>query len=886
MPTTVASVPEQPGNSLNKPSHLRSRKTRIVRRRGRAKIDESDEEIEREVTSDDDSDDDHSSLGSASESESLSEDGHLNGRSEVVTPSTTQSPPPLDIGGRTPLAGPKPTSLVGDAGPFVAATDWADMVTAEHANGAEELPVIDFADLDRQRIDQHLISPHSAPKKPRKQAKRAQPDRASSAPPTSPPTREIPPEEEQAPPDSEHPPQESAPPRPRGQTARQAYQQRLETDPSFVPKVGEFWGHDDRLLDKDLRSLSGWWRGRWQSRGRGRGAFATRGRGRGFFGGRSDPARIDEGEPTPAEDVPPVEKAWTHDGFEEMKRRDEKRREMQLQRTQEQEQQPEQQQSPQVRFGPQRGFGFRGRGVFFGGRGRGGFARGGSDSASPVHAASNMPAADRIWYAMKPERMWTKQHEAFLYFDTALKPRPGMGPGYRVKLPGSEDHVVRAPPRPYYRSQVGFASPVNASSEDGDKTGFVIRLPRPAGKEKAVEEPAPVPVPEVVAEEPATTMAELSIEEVFTVRPNLVPNRRVDLSKSQSQPPANQTLPTSTAGPSSTMAPPPGIPTPPKRSLSSPRLPSAPSITASNAPRSDPFALQPPVVRPSSASPSPQIKETVLRRASISTQSSSIPAVPAPQAERPAPPVLAPLQTSFSPVPQTSPPPYGSPYAYAPALPPGVGLNQHGMPYELATGRPVYLHQPTPPPPMFTPRPVVYTHTPHPSMSAPFVPAHMHHHSHSVASPDPFVHSHTPPVQFIDPSTGVPIFTPARQSSRIEIRAPVDPADGKTPPARPSGLRVSSSESAGASQSGLEGAFSDARLEAAVPNGDALHANPLAVPQGEPAAAMAYYPQQYYYPDPYAYPPYMEVSPQVMPYEVYPSDQRSHHQPQPPMIYY
>jgi hypothetical protein len=26
--------------------------------------------------------------------------------------------------------------------------------------------------------------------------------------------------------------------------------------------VGEFWGHDDRLLDKDLRSLSGWWRGR------------------------------------------------------------------------------------------------------------------------------------------------------------------------------------------------------------------------------------------------------------------------------------------------------------------------------------------------------------------------------------------------------------------------------------------------------------------------------------------------------------------------------------------------------------------------------------------------------------------------------------------------
>src|SRR5260370_33404398 len=66
----------------------------------------------------------------------------------------------------------------------------------------------------------------------------------------------------------------------RGRTARQAYQERLESDPSYVPTVGEFWGHDDRLLDKDLRSLSGWWRGRWQGGVRGRG-FGIRGRGRG-----------------------------------------------------------------------------------------------------------------------------------------------------------------------------------------------------------------------------------------------------------------------------------------------------------------------------------------------------------------------------------------------------------------------------------------------------------------------------------------------------------------------------------------------------------------------------------------------------------------------------
>ncbi|KZT71490.1 hypothetical protein DAEQUDRAFT_809817 [Daedalea quercina L-15889] len=873
----VTSTAEQSGNSLIDTTRPRPRKTRVARRRGRARHEESDEEIEREVTSDDESDDDHSSLGSGSDSESFSEDGHLNGRSEVVTPSTTQSPPPLDIDGRTPPAGSKHTSMAADVGPFVSATDWADMVTAEHANGAEDLPVIDFADLDRQRIDQHLISPHLVPKKLRKQAKRAQANRASSAPPTSPPIREVQPEEEQAPPSSGHPAQESQPRGPRGPSARQAYQQRLETDPSFVPKVGEFWGHDDRLLDKDLRSLSGWWRGRWQSRGRGRGAFAMRGRGgRGFFGGRFDGGGGDEGELVSADDIPPVEKPWTHDGFEEMRRRDEKRRGLQSQRSQEQERQPELQ---HVRFGPQRGFGFRGRG-FFGGRGRGGFTRSGSGSDSPVRAAaSNMPAPNRIWFAMKPERMWTKQHEAFLYLDPALKPRPGMGPGYRVKLPGGEDLVVRAPPKPHYRNQVGFTGPASPLLDEGEKAAFVVRLPRRAGEEKATNNAASAPVVEAAAEEPATTVGELSLEEVFTVRPNLVPNRRVDVSAPQ---PSASPVPAAPSPASQT--PPPGIPALPHRPLSSPRIP---SISSLNGPRLDAFTLQPPVVRPSSASPSPQIKETVLRRASVSTQSSSILAVPAPQAERPAPPILPPLQTNFSPVPQTSPPPYGSPYAYAPALPPGVGLSQHGMPYELATGRPVYFHQPTPPPPpMFTPRPVMYSHTPHPSMTAPFVPAHMHHHSHSVASPDFLAPSHTPPVQppvqFIDPSTGVPIFTPARQTSRIEIRAPTDTTDGKKPSSRPSG---SSSVMAGPPRPIQEGA-SATRLEAAVSNVDTHPASSTATLPGEPAPAMGYYPQQYYYPDPYAYPAYMDVSPQVMPYEMYPSDHSTHHQPQPPMIYY
>ncbi|KAI0727353.1 hypothetical protein C8Q72DRAFT_996639 [Fomitopsis betulina] len=859
------SVSQQTGDSHSIPSRPRSMKPRITRRRGRAKYDESDEEIEREATSDDESDDGRSS------SESESDDGHPNRRSEVVTPSTTQSPPPLDIGGRTPLAVSKPMSIAGEAGPFVAATDWADMVTAEHANGAGELPVIDFADLDRRRIDQHLVSPHPVPKKHRKQAKRVAADRASSAPPTTLPARVIQPEEQAQPSSEQAATREPHPPRSRGKSARQEYQQRLENDPSFVPRVGEFWGHDDRLLEKDLRSMSPWWRGR--GRGRGRGAFAMRGRGRGSFGGRLGGGRDEEGEGTPTEDIPPVEKAWTHDGFEEMRRRDEKRRELQLQRSQEQDHAQEQPQPSQVRFGSQRGFGFRGRGGFFGGRGRGGFARGGSGSESPVRMlASNMPA-ERVWFAMKPERMWTKQHEAFLYFDMALKPRPGMGPGYRVKLPGTEDQVIRAPLRPYYRSQVGFSSPIQAPLEEEEKTAFVIRLPGWAGKAVPAAETVPDPAPEATAAESATTMAELSLEEVFTVRPNLVPNRRIDLSSTQSIASLTASLPTS----STSQAPPPGLTIPP-RSLSSPMLASLPAS------RPDPFALQPSIVRPTSASPSPQIKETVLRRASTSTQSSTtVPNVSAPQADRPAPPVLPPLQTNFSPVPQTSPPPYGSPYAYAPALPPGVAVNQHGMPYELATGRPVYLHQPTPPP-MFTPRPVMYTHTPHPSMGTPFVPVHMHHHSHShpVASPDFLAQSQTPPMPFVDPSTGVPIFTPARQTSRIEIRAPTDTADGKKPSSRPSGLRVSSSEALETSQDGA----SALRPEPSAPNGDVFQATQPMPHQGEPAPAMAYYPQQYYYPDPYAYPAYMDVSPQVMPYEMYPSDHRTHHQTQPPMIYY
>ncbi|KAG5220297.1 1-cys peroxiredoxin [Salix suchowensis] len=150
-------------------------------------------------------------------------------------------------------------------------------------------------------------------------------------------------------------------------------------------------------------------------------------------------------------------------------------------------------------------------------------------------------------------------------------------------------------------------------------------------------------------------------------------------------------------------------------------------------------------------------------------------------------PPLHPLQTTFTP-PMTSPP-YGSPYANAHTLPHGVALNQHGMAYELATGRPVYFQ--TPMPPMYDPRPIM-----HPTMP-PFVHGHVLH--HSMDSPDPtnpqsLSHpQHPPPINnFIDPATGTPIFSLPRQS-RIEIRAPTEQDEGRASSSkltrRVSGLR-------------------------------------------------------------------------------------------------
>ncbi|CDO73789.1 hypothetical protein BN946_scf185015.g118 [Trametes cinnabarina] len=874
MPTAVAASSSDSRKPIERSmSNPIPKRRRPVKRRGRAKDEfESDDDIEREVRTDSETDDDHSSIDSESDSESSSDDLHADAQSEVVTPSTTQSPPPVELASLP--NGSSKDGAGSHAAIFADTTNWAEMVADEAANGASSLPVIDFADMDSARLESQPRASSPAPRsrKNHKSGKKAA-LRATSAPPRPavPPTSEgvvaavVNAEETVASTLREREPsQSSAAGRSRNQSARQAYQQRLESDPSFVPKVGEFWGHDDRLLDKELRSLSGWWRGRWQSRGRARGGLGFRGRGRGFYAqpGFSHEEGSRNGEPPiEQDDVPPVERQWTHDGFEEMKKRDERRCALQ-------EQQQQQRQQEQTHTGPVRGFGFRGRG-FVPARGRGGFGRGGVVSpANSLHPLSNVAMGERVWYAQKPEKMWTKQHDIFLYQDMDTKPRPGLGPGVKVKLPGSkEPTIVRLPRRSFAARAAAKREPMPAAQDDGEHT-FTVRLPSRGGQEKAAEEvPA---VPEVLA----TTGEEISIDEIFTVRPHLVPNRRVDLA------PSPTTSTTVTEGS--------------QRQVASEKssLPVKSSPTTSHAVSEETRNPLEQIIVPAipvddgRTSPSPIIQEIILRYPPTTSEDGNSGTAPAtteePRPQRPAPPMLHPLQTSFSPVPQTTPPPYGSPYAYGPALPPGVAVNHQGMAYEYATGRPVYI-QPTPPP-MFTPRPMMHTH--HPSLAMPFVPSHLRH--HSVASPEYMAHPHTPPVPaFIDPVTGVPIFAPPRQSSRIEIRAPTDAAEGKKS-SRSSHHRSAlstSSVTASANENEQSQSYYPAQEgEASAQDGasDQQHQQPpdeySQAPQMEPAMAYAPYPQAYYYPEQYGYGPYVDMSQQVMPYEAYaPSEHHNHH---------
>ncbi|KAG6861577.1 hypothetical protein C0995_014873 [Termitomyces sp. Mi166 len=788
--------------SASKPSAQLVKKKRIVRRRGRAPGDiTSDDEIEREAATDEsDLEDDLSSLSSGSESdtEPVSEEVVPNGHSRAPIPNTSESPGDRGVHD-------KPAEQAESF--FAASTTWSEMVADdEKATESGDLPVIEFADFDGQDVPAR-----SRPKKVKKPAKTARP--VPEAPAPAPQVNG-----DHAPNEAEHSQHVASSSRSRssdhpkrlpGQTARQAYQQRLESDPSYVPTVGGFWSHDDRLLDKDLRSLSGWWRDRRGGRGRGNG-FRGRGRG-GFYGGYVGDEHGGDGNEI---DLPPIERTWGHDGFEEMKKREEQRKAAQAQAQ----------------------ASFRGRGFVPGRGGRRGFGRGGYVNSPGRSSASS----GRIWFAQKPDKMWTKQHEGYLYFatDPALRPTSGQGQGIHVKLPGgTEAKVVRIPFRP--RPSI---KPVTTDADKEVKM-YTVNLPESL-KEVNV----------------ATSTKETPIEEVFTVRPSLAPKVQELVPPKQLASPA-ETVPPSPAQPITHHSPP------------------DPLITTSL--RSEPEAsvrlqLEQISVEPESSDPARAAKteEAVLRNPLTESQ----------EEERPAPSSeesISALPTMYSPpLPQPSPS-YPSPYGYAPTLPPGIAMNQHGVPYELATGRPVYLQ--AAPPPIYNPRPVMHSHLP-PAFVPTHMPTHSHSHSLSAVSPDFLAHSapHTPPMNgFIDPSTGTPIFSFPRQTSRIEIRAPDASSEVKphikTPAHPSSGLRMSAvafEPSRSLSDSSANGYYPTLNSPE---NGLLPSYAPVEGSEGmvdgtqHDPAMMAYAPypqQQYYYPETYgyAYNPYMDMQ-HVQPYD-------------------
>ncbi len=239
-PTATALKSTKPTPSaVHRPS---PHKTRTARRR-RANGFHSDDEIEREARSDSDTDeDDHSSVDSEtdSETEPASEDVPHDVHPTLLSPSTT--PPAID--------GSKDAD---DHAPLLAASvNWSEMVVDEVANGTTELPVVDFADLGSTVI--HAKAPRTPAPRRAPKTKRPVPHRRSSEPVAA-PTSSRPSPESPIPPTAPEEPishaesKPTSPPEPhrRGRTARQAYQERLESDPSYVPTVGEFWGHDDRL---------------------------------------------------------------------------------------------------------------------------------------------------------------------------------------------------------------------------------------------------------------------------------------------------------------------------------------------------------------------------------------------------------------------------------------------------------------------------------------------------------------------------------------------------------------------------------------------------------------------------------------------------------------
>jgi hypothetical protein len=446
---------------------------------------------------------------------------------------------------------------------------------------------------------------------------------------------------------------------------------------------------------------------------------------------------------------------------------------------------------------------------------------------------------------MKPEHMWTKQSENFLFFETKHR---ALGSSYRVQLPGSQVQVIKPPPSIHPQAASNHVTAATASvvgSEVGDHS-VVVKLPKHE-------------------ERPPSTVNNTALDEVFKVRPHLVDAEPIPLpapSNTKSSPPIDR--PSNRLHLASVADIDPAV-----RSQLEQLTPDTPSTDPTRLAQTEQAVLRNPVAEPPAddATKSPG-SQTSSRR-----------------------PSLPPIQTLYSPPPTQPSPVYASSYAY-PTLPPGIALNQHGVPYEMATGRPVYIPN-TAPPPMYNPRPIMHSHLPHHSLS--YLSPHIN--PSSTMSPDfaahqPSSHSHTPSIgvnAFIDPATGVPMFSLPR-SSRVEIRAPGEIAakssvNGNVKASSvtstnghgSSHLRATSAAySSSSSHPGAEYGFNSYSSSSDVSTLPSYASLPEASASAEASSSTTqpmHYPayQQYYYPDPtYGYPQYMDMS-QVGQYEIYPS---------------
>ncbi|EJU06362.1 hypothetical protein DACRYDRAFT_19548 [Dacryopinax primogenitus] len=668
----------------------KARSVRHARRRRRGEEEDSEDEIVRDAGS-----------------ESESEREELVDSEEESDVDDVEEPPTLvpSVNGKATIS--TTVEVAPSESTIPTATKWSDMVTSELDGGADaSLPIIDFAEMGSVTPSASAAPVTTAPVPNEVESVSVKASASTSSGKTSSKT---------------------------GPSARQAYLQRLENDPQFIPRVGAFWGHDDRLLDKGLRSMSPWWRDRQMAfrarggMGRGGSEGGSRGRGRGragaaYYGGRGEaeashtpvhapatgpvpdteavPSALEASlaVPVPAPVPPPPPPAhpsdlpWGHDGYEELKRTDAER----------------------AARGRGRG-GFRGRGAVRGAPpARGGHAVHGAPRAAVV-STTNAPSSFKNTRAEKP---WTKDLAVHLYTDPTLQPKDNQGAGIRLKFPGSpnEGVVVRLPATISEPDRT--RSPASASSA---MKGPKVKLPS-------------VPNPR-------------SLSGTISVVDNGDFAQTVGSGPLSTPPSGNLVLETTAVPvPSATTEPVP--------------VPEIDTVTKLEK------QFQNIAVQQQQVAPQPQFKAINGFDPTALTNDKSLDIRPTPTQHQTLPPPH--LQISPQPYPQ---------YSYGVALPPGIAMDENGVCFEVATGRVVILQQPTPSP-IYHPRPTA----PLPG----FVPhlRPMQNPSPETFTPSPFSDAVQPalPDAYLYPDqSGMPYFAQRRSSGPISIRSPTEPPSTAKP---------------------------------------------------------------------------------------------------------